>query len=111
MFLKYYSNVCVLLSLHQSYSVLISMRERELLFCGIPKLVLQCRLQVLFSACALIYLLDQNFLFVSRDEQSQLKAIDFGLSDFFKPGLLSLSYIIWLYEFLPPKPEEFGYKI
>lgn len=29
----------------------------------------------------------QNFLFVSKDEDSSLKAIDFGLSDFVKPGL------------------------
>lgn len=29
----------------------------------------------------------QNFLFVSKDDNSQLKAIDFGLSDFVKPGL------------------------
>ncbi|RZR95337.1 hypothetical protein BHM03_00024171 [Ensete ventricosum] len=28
----------------------------------------------------------QNFLFTSKDENSQLKAIDFGLSDFVKPG-------------------------
>ncbi|KAE8672613.1 CDPK-related protein kinase [Hibiscus syriacus] len=31
------------------------------------------------------YFLDQNFLFTSKDENSQLKAIDFGLSDFVKP--------------------------
>lgn len=31
-------------------------------------------------------LFDQNFLFTSKDESSQLKAIDFGLSDFVKPG-------------------------
>lgn len=28
----------------------------------------------------------QNFLFVSKDEDSTLKAIDFGLSDYVKPG-------------------------
>lgn len=38
-----------------------------------------------------IYLLDQNFLFTSKDEHSQLKAIDFGLSDFVRPGLSSLA--------------------
>lgn len=37
------------------------------------------------SNCSL--LLDQNFLFTSKEESSQLKAIDFGLSDFVKPGL------------------------
>lgn len=31
-------------------------------------------------------LLDQNFLFTSKEENSQLKAIDFGLSDFVMPG-------------------------
>ncbi|KAL5992682.1 hypothetical protein ACLOJK_013601 [Asimina triloba] len=30
-------------------------------------------------------LLDQNFLFTSKDENSQLKVIDFGLSDFVRP--------------------------
>jgi hypothetical protein len=30
----------------------------------------------------------QNFLFTSKDENSHLKAIDFGLSDFVKPGML-----------------------
>jgi hypothetical protein len=28
----------------------------------------------------------QNFLFTTKDEHAQLKAIDFGLSDFIKPG-------------------------
>lgn len=28
----------------------------------------------------------QNFLFTSKDENSPLKAIDFGLSDYVKPG-------------------------
>lgn len=28
----------------------------------------------------------QNFLFTTKDEYAQLKAIDFGLSDFIKPG-------------------------
>lgn len=28
----------------------------------------------------------QNFLFTSKDENSTLKAIDFGLSDYVKPG-------------------------
>lgn len=32
-------------------------------------------------------MLDQNFLFSSKDESSALKAIDFGLSDFVKPGM------------------------
>lgn len=34
------------------------------------------------------YLFFQNFLFTSKDENSHLKAIDFGLSDFVKPGML-----------------------
>jgi hypothetical protein len=41
----------------------------------------------------------QNFLFTSKDESSDLKAIDFGLSDFVKPGwfyrlFLNLVFII-----------------
>lgn len=28
----------------------------------------------------------QNFLFVSKDEDAVMKAIDFGLSDFVRPG-------------------------
>ncbi|RWW78636.1 hypothetical protein BHE74_00013135 [Ensete ventricosum] len=31
----------------------------------------------------------KNFLFATKDEKSTLKAIDFGLSDFVKPGLSS----------------------
>lgn len=39
----------------------------------------------------------QNFLFVSKDENSTLKAIDFGLSDYVKPGKDSTSDIsFWL---------------
>lgn len=30
----------------------------------------------------------ENFLFHTRDEDAQLKAIDFGLSVFYKPGLV-----------------------
>jgi hypothetical protein len=33
--------------------------------------------------CAFLF---QNFLFSSKDENSPLKVIDFGLSDFVKPG-------------------------
>ena len=36
--------------------------------------------------------LDQNFLFTSKEENSELKAIDFGLSDFVKPGILESFY-------------------
>ncbi|KAG5528880.1 hypothetical protein RHGRI_029517 [Rhododendron griersonianum] len=40
----------------------------------------------LWCLCHLtIELLDQNFLFTSKEENSPLKAIDFGLSDFVKP--------------------------
>lgn len=46
---------------------------------------------MLLSKCS--YLLDQNFLFTTKDESSELKAIDFGLSDFVKPGLSSPFYI------------------
>lgn len=34
----------------------------------------------------------ENFLFVNEEEDSTLKAIDFGLSVFFKPGLFSFSF-------------------
>lgn len=42
-----------------------------------------------FLSCLIFnfLLLGQNFLFMSKDEDSSLKAIDFGLSDFVKPGL------------------------
>lgn len=30
--------------------------------------------------------ISQNFLFMTKDENSALKVIDFGLSDFVKPG-------------------------
>lgn len=39
-------------------------------------------------------LVDQNFLFTSKDEDSLLKAIDFGLSDFVKPGFPWFSYTL-----------------
>ncbi|KAH9695692.1 CDPK-related kinase 5 [Citrus sinensis] len=40
----------------------------------------------------------ENFLYTSKDESSQLKAIDFGLSDFVRPGLcyLAMSFTILL---------------
>lgn len=41
--------------------------------------------------CNFCFLMDQNFLFTSKDEDSSLKAIDFGLSDFVKPGLYFIS--------------------
>lgn len=34
----------------------------------------------------LFVFLSQNFLFSTKDEASPLKAIDFGLSDYVKPG-------------------------
>lgn len=34
--------------------------------------------------------LGQNFLFTSKEENSELKAIDFGLSDFVKPGIFGV---------------------
>ncbi|XP_073018786.1 CDPK-related kinase 5-like isoform X1 [Primulina eburnea] len=36
----------------------------------------------------------ENFLFTSKDENSLLKAIDFGLSDFVKPGSFYLKFFI-----------------
>lgn len=37
-----------------------------------------------------LHFLIQNFLYSSKDESSELKAIDFGLSDFVRPGFSSL---------------------
>ena len=37
-------------------------------------------------------LVEQNFLFNSKDEHADLKAIDFGLSDFVKPGVFHMAY-------------------
>lgn len=45
-------------------------------------------LSIVVSNCRV--LLDQNFLFTSKEEDSTLKAIDFGLSDFVKPGVFYL---------------------
>jgi hypothetical protein len=49
---------------------------------------------IYFVSCYIVLLLIkkvgfllQNFLFSSEDENSTLKAIDFGLSDYVKPGL------------------------
>jgi len=39
----------------------------------------------------------QNFLFTSKDENSHLKAIDFGLSDFVKPGILLTGQSVFFY--------------
>jgi hypothetical protein len=41
-----------------------------------------CRQGTKCSCCGVL----QNFLFTTKDEHAQLKAIDFGLSDFIKPG-------------------------
>ena len=35
----------------------------------------------------------QNFLYASKDDNSPLKVIDFGLSDFVRPGELYLLYL------------------
>ena len=37
-------------------------------------------------------LLEQNFLITSKDEHEDLKAIDFGLSNFVKPGVFHMAY-------------------
>jgi hypothetical protein len=60
--------------------------------------IFSCCMWLLHFAFAFIYslsskcckLLHQNFLFTSKDENSQLKAIDFGLSDYVKPGSSSM---------------------
>lgn len=42
----------------------------------------------------------ENFLFANKKETSPLKAIDFGLSVFFKPGKdFVLLPLIWIYDF------------
>lgn len=43
----------------------------------------------------------ENFLFVSKDEDSPLKAIDFGLSTYFKPGLVMCPSFKKIYSFSP----------
>ena len=42
----------------------------------------------------------ENFLFANKKETSPLKAIDFGLSVFFKPGI-SLHTFNQIYDFFP----------
>ena len=41
----------------------------------------------------------ENFLFANNKEHSPLKAIDFGLSVFFKPGMLRFFYFYFFYFF------------
>lgn len=46
----------------------------------------------------------ENFLFVDENEESPMKTIDFGLSEFFKPGILFNSLyvlVIWVNRFEP----------
>lgn len=43
------------------------------------------------SNMVLYLIMRQNFLFSTRDEDAPLKIIDFGLSDFIKPGNGSIS--------------------
>lgn len=51
-----------------------------------PKItILKSSLHIIFDNFLSVFLV-QNFLFTSKDENSTLKAIDFGLSDFVKPG-------------------------
>ncbi|KAI5317637.1 hypothetical protein L3X38_037344 [Prunus dulcis] len=45
----------------------------------------------------------KNFLYSTKDENSQLKAIDFGLSDFAKPGLMV--QIMAVLALIPPKED------
>lgn len=42
----------------------------------------------------------ENFLYANKKETSPLKAIDFGLSVFFKPGKDLRLLLTWLYECL-----------
>lgn len=42
----------------------------------------------------------ENFLFDTADEDAKLKATDFGLSVFYKPGLLLLSFFHSLHSFI-----------
>lgn len=39
----------------------------------------------------------ENFLFVNEEEDSPLKAIDFGLSVFFKPGMFWVPFLLYKY--------------
>ena len=38
----------------------------------------------------------ENFLFSTTHEDAALKATDFGLSVFYKPGLISLDFVSWV---------------
>lgn len=49
------------------------------------------------SAVVTVY---QNFLFTTRDEDAPLKIIDFGLSDFVKPGNNHLSSVLYFLTFI-----------
>lgn len=44
------------------------------------------------------YISLQNFLFATKDEDAPMKVIDFGLSDFIRPGT---------FDFLPPFTTSF----
>lgn len=48
----------------------------------------------------------ENFLFVNEEEESSLKAIDFGLSMFFRPGILLLSFMFASCIIIPMKVTE-----
>lgn len=37
------------------------------------------------------YVSSQNFLFATKDEDAPMKVIDFGLSDFIRPGTFNFS--------------------
>ena len=37
-------------------------------------------------------LLEQNFLFTSKDEHADLKAMNFGLLEFVKPGVFHMAF-------------------
>lgn len=54
--------------------------------CSSPHAVWQCHARRGPCVCGVPAAASQNFLFKSKSENSDLKAVDFGLSDFRKPG-------------------------
>jgi len=53
---------------------------------------LLCRVNIIFYQVLTSENGYQNFLFSTKDENSELKAIDFGLSDFVKPGMFCVHF-------------------
>lgn len=51
---------------------------------------------IINSGTLFLFVVEQNFLFTSRSEDADMKLIDFGLSDFVRPGNGQLSLVFYL---------------